>query len=169
MSTSLYDLTVPIFIHGLRSLSVLLDKGAAFAVERGEAPESLLGTRLVPDMKPLAYQVQRVSDTAKGCIVRLGGIENRAFEDNETTFKELQARIAATIAFLEEAPRDAIDGKEDATIELKTPQETITFTGQRYVLDFAIPNFFFHVTTAYALLRHQGVPIGKRDFLGRRP
>ncbi|WP_404711045.1 DUF1993 family protein [Sphingomonas sp. MMS24-J13] len=166
MSTSLYDLSVPVFIRALRNLSAILDKGAAYAEGEGKAPESLLETRLYPDMHPLAYQVQRASDATRFFVARIGGLDNPPMADDETTFTQLQTRIAATIAYLEAAPREAIDGREDADVELKTPRATMVFKGIDYLLDFALPNVFFHCTTAYALLRHQGVPIGKMDFIG---
>ena len=166
MSTSLYDLSVPVFIRALRNLSAILDKAAAHAESEGKAPESLLETRLYPDMHPLAYQVQRASDATRFFVARIGQLENPPMEDKEATFADLKARIAATIAYLEAAPRAAIDGREDADVELKTPRATMLFKGIDYLLDFALPNVFFHCTTAYGLLRHQGVPIGKMDFIG---
>ena len=166
MPISLYDVTIPVLVQGLRNLSAVLEKGCAFADAQGLDHQTLLGARLAADMLPLTGQVQRASDTAKGLAVRLGQVPNVAMEDNETTFDALQARIAATIAFVEAVPREAIDGREEASIVLKLPSGDISFTGQSYVLTFAIPNFFFHVTMAYALLRQQGVPIGKRDYLG---
>jgi len=167
MSTSLYDLTVPVFVRGFASLSNILEKGRAFADEQGIDHAELLNARLIDDMAPLTAQIQRASDTSKGSIVRLGGILNVPMADNEASFDELQARIAATVAFLKDVPRDAIDGREDATVILETPNRKVEFVGRGYVLDFVIPNFFFHVTTAYALLRQRGVPIGKLDYLSR--
>jgi hypothetical protein len=166
MSTPLYDLSVPVFIRGLTNLSALLAKAEAHAAGEGKPAEVYLEARLFPDMAALASQVQRASDGTRFFVARIGQLDNPPMEDKETSFAELQARIAATIAYLEAAPRGAIDGREDADIELKTPRATMQFKGLSYLLDFALPNFFFHVTTAYALLRHQGVPIGKMDFLG---
>jgi hypothetical protein len=166
MSTPLYDLSVPVFIRALTNLSAILDKAAAHAASEGKPAESLLEARLYPDMAPLASQVQRASDASRFLVARLGQLDNPPMEDKETTFPDLQARIAATIAYLKAAPRDAIDGREDADIEIKTPRATLEFKGLSYLLDFAIPNFYFHITVAYALLRHQGVPVGKMDFLG---
>jgi hypothetical protein len=117
-------------------------------------------------MHPLTAQIQRASDSAKGLAVRIGGVENAAFADEEQTLADLKARIAKTIAFLKATPREGFDGKEEAQVELPTPNRTLLFSGRDYVLGFALPNFFFHVTTAYALLRQAGVPIGKMDFLG---
>ena len=166
MSTSLYDLSVPVFIRALRNLSAILGKAEGQCESEGKADSVMLETRLYPDMHALAYQVQRASDASRFFVARIGQLDNPPMEDNETSFADLQARIAATIAYLEAVPRDAIDGREDADVELKTPRATMTFKGIDYLLQFALPNVFFHCTTAYALLRHQGVPIGKMDFIG---
>ena len=167
MATALYDLTVPVLLRALRNLSAVLEKGRVHAEAQGLAPEALLQARLFEDMAPLTSQVQRVSDAAKGALVRIGQVANVAMEDTETTFEQLQARIAATIAFVEAVPREAIDGREDAEIILQIPNTgSLTFTGRDYLLGFVLPNVFFHVTTAYAILRHNGVPVGKRDYLG---
>lgn len=166
MATELYDLTVPVFIRGLNALSGLLDKGAAFAAEKGIDPATLTGAQLIADMKPLTAQVQFACDTAKGTMTRLGELEPVAMADTEQTFAELQARIAKTIALLEAVPRERIDGREDADVVLKVPGADIPFTGRSHVLTFSLPNFYFHLTMAYALLRQTGVPIGKMDFLG---
>jgi hypothetical protein len=117
-------------------------------------------------MAPLSAQIQRVSDTAKGFAVRVGGVENIVMEDNETSFDELQARITKTIDFLKSVPTDAVNGKETASIVVKFPNAEMNFTGLNYAQGFAIPNFYFHMTTAYAILRMKGVPVGKMDFLG---
>ncbi|MDB5704709.1 MAG: hypothetical protein JWN66_1825 [Sphingomonas bacterium] len=166
MTTQLYDLTVPVFLRGFHAMSGFLAKGEAFAAEKGIDPAELLTARLFEDMAPLTGQVQRVSDGTRFCLVRLGGVENVPMPDEEASFADLQDRIAKTVAFLKSVPREAIDGKEEAKIELKLPNRTLEFTGSSYVLGFALPNFYFHVTTAYAILRHKGVPIGKMDFLG---
>lgn len=166
MSLSLYDASVPVFLRALNNLSALLEKGRAFADEKGIAHADLLEARLIDDMAPLTAQIQRVSDTAKGVAVRVGQVENVAMEDKETSFDELQARIAATIAFLEKVPANCMDDREDAEVIVKTPNRSMTFTGQSYVLGFAVPNLYFHVTAAYAILRYKGVPIGKMDYLG---
>lgn len=165
--TQLYDLTVPAFRRGFASLSAILTMGEAYAQENGVAEADMLGTRLTADMAPLTAQVQRTSDTAKGAMVRLGGVPTIAMPDDETSFAALQQRIAATVAFLDDVPRDAIDGKEGIVVTVVSPNQTFDFTGQSYVLGFVLPNFYFHVTTAYALLRMRGVPIGKMDYLGR--
>ena len=166
MTTQLYDLTVPLFLRGFHAMSGFLAKGEAFAAEQGIDPAELLNARLFEDMAPLTGQVQRASDAAKFTAVRLGGVETVAMADEEASFAELQDRIAKTVAFLKSVPREAIDGKEDAAVTLTTPRASFDFTGQGYVLNFVLPNFYFHVTTAYAILRHKGVPIGKMDFLG---
>lgn len=165
--TSLYDLAVPAFRRGSASLSAILTAGETFARDHGIAEADVLDTRLVADMAPLTAQVQRASDTAKGAMVRIGGIPNLAMADDEASFAALQQRIAATLAFLDTVPRAAIDGKEDAPVTLVTSGGSVDFTGRSYVLGFVLPNFYFHITTAYALLRMRGVPIGKMDYLGR--
>lgn len=166
MATDLHTLTAPVFIRALTALSKILDKGRAFADDQGIAHADLLDARLIEDMGNLVSQVQRVSDSAKGCMVRLGEQENVVMEDNEVSFDDLQARIAKTIAFVQSVPASAVNGREDAPIVLKFPNGEMNFTGRDYVLGFVIPNFFFHVTTAYALLRMKGVPVGKIDYLG---
>lgn len=166
MPTELYDLTVPALRRGLTMLAAILAKGEAHAKEHGIAEGDLLGTRLIEDMAPLTAQVQRVSDSAKSALVRLGGVESVAMPDEETSFADLQARIARTLEFVNAVPRDAIDGKEDAEIVLTFPNGEFRFTGRSFVTTFVLPNFYFHLTTAYALLRMRGVPVGKLDFLG---
>ncbi len=163
---SLYDVTVPVFIRAFTNLDAILDKGAAWFAEQGRAESELTEARLIVDMRPLTAQIQRASDTAKGLAVRVGGAGNVAMADDEVTIADMKARIAKTIDFLRAAPPEGFDGKDDAVIEVQTPTRVMVFTGRSYVLDFAIPNFFFHVTTAYALLRKEGVPIGKTDYLG---
>ncbi|WP_332656791.1 DUF1993 domain-containing protein [Brevundimonas sp.] len=164
MATELYDLTVPVFTRSLKALSGLLDKAVAHAGEAGA--EALLSNRLIEDMHPLSKQVQIACDSAKLCVARLSGAEAPVNEDVETTIAELKARIAATLDFLASVPRTAIDGQEDREVVLKFPGGEWPFKGQAYVTGFALPNFFFHVTTAYGLLRQAGVPLGKRDFMG---
>jgi len=163
---SLYDVSVPVFIRALENLDKILDKGAAYFAEKGRAEGELSESRLIEDMHPLTAQIQRASDTAKGVVTRIGGADNVPMADEEKTIDDLKARIAKTIAVLKSADRAAFDNKEDATVEIVTPSRTLVFTGKSYILEFCIPNFFFHVTTAYALLRKEGVPIGKMDYLG---
>lgn len=167
MPTSLYDLTIPVFLRGLRNLDAVLRKGEDFAAAEGVDLQTLFEARLAPDMYPLPGQIQRASDTAKFAAVRLGGVENVSFPDDEKSFEDLHARIAKTVDFLKAAPREAIDGKEGAEVILKSGGGERRFTGIDYALGFALPNFFFHVTTAYGILRHKGVPLGKLDYLGR--
>ena len=150
----------------LTVLSKLLEKGAAFAAANGIDEADLLASRLAPDMAPLSRQVQIASDGAKGGVARLAGQEPPSFADDETTIAQLQERVAKTLAFIQSVPASAIDGSEDRAITLKAGPREFKFTGQDYLLHFVLPNFFFHVTTAYALLRHRGVEIGKMDYLG---
>lgn len=166
MATELYDLTVPVFTRALKALSALLDKAVAHAAEAGEDADGYLTRRLIGDMHPLSKQVQIACDGAKLCVARLSGAEAPVNEDVETTVAELQARIAATLDWIATVPRAAIDGQEAREVVLKFPGGEWPFRGQAYVVGFALPNFFFHVTTAYGLLRQAGVPIGKRDYLG---
>jgi len=166
MALSLYDASIPLFIRAFGNLSAILEKGRAFADEKGMPLGELLEARLIEDMAPLTAQVQRCSDTAKGVAVRVGQVPTIAMADTETTFEELQARIAATVEFLKTVPAASFDGREEATVTLPTPNGDIPFVAKDYVLGFALPNFFFHLTTAYALLRMKGVPVGKLDYLG---
>ena len=166
MATELYDLTVPAFLHGFASMAAFLEKGRAHADEHGIAHEEMLQARLIEDMHPLVYQVQRASDAAKFCAARLGQVESVSMEDNEASFADLQSRIARTIDFLKSVPADAINGREDATITIKLPNRSFDLSGLAYAQGFALPNFYFHATMTYALLRMKGVPVGKMDFLG---
>jgi uncharacterized protein len=162
MSITLYRASIPVFIRGFDNLSAVLKKGEAH-----EKSASLVEARLAPDMMTLAGQVQRASDTAKASAARLAGIEAPRFADTEKTFAELQARIDKTVEFLRSVKPAQIDGGEDREIRFKAGPTELKFTGLSYALDFALPNFFFHVTTAYDILRHAGVPVGKMDYLGR--
>ena len=166
MSLSMYQASTPVFIRGLKNLSVILDKAAAYAEGKKIDPSVLLNARLAPDMFALTRQVQIATDGAKGCAARLAGIEIPSFEDNESTFAEIQARIAKTIAFLETVDASQIDGSEDRAVILKVRGKEVTFQGQPYLLGFVLPNFYFHLTTAYNILRHNGLEIGKMDYLG---
>jgi hypothetical protein len=168
MSLSLYEITVPVMIAGLGNMSKFLERGRAYADEKGIAHVKLLNARLADDMMSLVEQVQRASDTAKRAAVRVGLVDNIAMPDHETTFDDLQARISATVSFLERVPPTAFEPQADAQLVVQLPGGDRVFTGRSYLLGFALPNFFFHITTAYDLLRHLGVPIGKRDFLGWR-
>jgi hypothetical protein len=166
MSLSIYQASVPVLIRALNNLSAIVDKAVANAEARKIDPAVFINARLAPDMFPLSRQIQSASDGAKGCAARLAGIDIPAFADTETSFPELKERIAKTVAFLQSVGEAQIEGSESRTVTMKLRGAEVNFTGQGYLLDFALPNFFFHVTTAYAILRHNGVEIGKRDFLG---
>jgi len=168
MALSMYDVSIPAFIRALTNLSAILDKGAAHAQAQGTDPADLIQTRLIADMDPLSAQVQRASDAAKGCAARLAGIDVPSYADTEKTFPELQERIEKTIGFLKPIRPEQLDGSESRVIELKLRQGSVTFDGKSYLLGFALPNFYFHVTTGYDILRHKGVQIGKMDYLGSR-
>ncbi len=166
MALSLYDMSIPVFVRGLGQLSHLFDKGLAHAQASGIDTKTLVDARLAPDMFTLAGQVQSASDASKLCVARLAAITAPSFPDTETTWEELQARVTKTVDFLHGIDRSLIDGFEDRQVTLKVRGNELQFPAERYLLQFALPNFFFHLTTAYAVLRHSGVPIGKRDFLG---
>ena len=150
----------------LKSLSANIDKAAAHAKAKGLEPADLTDARLAPDMLPFSRQVQIATDHAKGAAARLSGRENPKYEDTESTFEELKARIAKTIAFVSGVPAAEIDGSEEREVTLMIGGQPRTMRGQHYLFHSVLPNFFFHVTTAYDILRHKGVEIGKRDFLG---
>ena len=164
---SMYQMSVPLFLKTLGNLSAILDKGAAFAASKKIEPSVLLGYRLAPDMLNLTRQVQIASDHAKRASARLAGVEAPPYEDNEASFDHLKARIDKTIAFIKTIKPEQIDGSETREIKLKMGGTEKTLSGQTYYLHNALPNFFFHVTTAYAILRHCGVEIGKGDFIGQ--
>ncbi|MFZ6647901.1 DUF1993 domain-containing protein [Undibacterium sp. TJN25] len=166
MSLTMYRVSVPVFVRGLRVLSSLLEKASAHAQEHGIPSEVLINARLAPTMLPLAAQVQRASDSSKLAIERLSGIPAPHFADKETTFVELEERIALTINYLESVDESQLNASEDTTVVLSFGEFKPSFKGSDYLLSFAIPNFFFHVTTAHDILRHNGVAIGKRDYLG---
>jgi hypothetical protein len=157
---------VPFFIHSLTALSNCLAKAEAFAEAKRLKPEVLPNLRLVADMFPMARQVMIATDHAKGASARLAGIDVPSFADTETTLEELRARIQKTIDFLKTIPEDAYDGAEARTITIKAGPRELTFPAVQYYSGYAIPNFFFHMTTAYNILRSNGVEIGKVDFLG---
>lgn len=164
---SMYAASVPVFAKMLGSLSAILDKAAAYAEQKKIDPAVLLNARLYPDMFALTKQVQIASDFAKGAVARLAGQEPPKYEDNETTIAELKARIARTIDYIQGFKPEQLDGSETRDVELKIRGETVKYPGLTYLLQVALPNFYFHVTTAYAILRHNGVELGKRDFIGR--
>jgi hypothetical protein len=163
----MYDASLAPFIRMLGNLSAILHKAEAYAAERKIEPGVLLNARLAPDMYPLVRQVQIASDSVKGCAARLAGIDIPSYADSESSFAELQARIAKTQAFLGSVTAAQLDGSEGKSITLSFPGMELKFTGQEYLLHFVLPNFYFHLTTAYAILRHNGLDIGKMDFLGR--
>ena len=167
MTLSMYQASVPVFVRGLTNLSAILKKAQEHAAAKDIEPSVLLACRLYPDMHPLVRQVQIASDSAKFCISRLAGIEPPKFEDVETTFDELYTRIDKTIAFLKGVDATQIDGTESRQVTLTMRTGNIEFEGMNYLLHFALPNFFFHTTTAYDILRHNGVELGKFDYLGR--
>ena len=166
MSLSMYQVSVPVFVRGLKVLSALLKKGEEHADASGMVPDMLLGARLAEDMLPLSAQVQRASDASKLCVARLCGVDAPKFDDNEASFQQLQERIAKTIAYLESLPEPQFDGADGRDVTLTFGAFSQSFTGQSYLLTFALPNFYFHITTAHGILRAQGVKIGKLDFLG---
>jgi len=166
MSLTMYQASIPVFRHQLQALSKILAKGEEHANSRKLDHSALIQCRLYPDMFPLARQVQIGADAAKGAAARLAGVEVPSWEDNETTFAQLRDRCDKTDKYLASFTPDQIDGSEERQIVLKLRDREVTFTGQQYLLVFAMPNFYFHMTTAYALLRQCGVEIGKRDFLG---
>jgi hypothetical protein len=169
MSISMHSASVPVFERMLGNLVKWLDKAEAHAQARKFDSKVFLATRLAPDMLPLSAQVQIACDAAKFGVARLSGVEAPKFEDNETTLAELRERVAGTIAFLKSVPPSAVDGSEDKPISVpRRNAEPLQFRGEDYLRFMALPNFFFHVTTTYALLRHGGVELGKPDYLGGR-
>ena len=166
MSYTIYDASVPVMVRSLTALSKILDKAVAQAKAEDKPLAGLLEARLAPDMRPFPFQIQSASDAAKGCAARLAGIEAPSMPDTETTFPELSARLKKTIDFLNTIKPEQLKGAEDREIVLKFPNGEFKFTGRDFLAGFALPNFFFQVTTAYALLRHKGIAIGKMDFLG---
>jgi len=166
MSVTLYDVSAPVFVQGLKGLLGVLEKTKAHVAARNIDPAALLTARLYPDMFPLTRQVQIAADFAKGAVARLAGLEPPAWDDTETSLEELQARIEKTIAYIATITPDQINGREDRDITLVRRGVESVVKAQPYLLLQAAPNFYFHLTTAYAILRHNGVEIGKKDFLG---
>lgn len=166
MTISMYQASVPVITRALTNLRTILAKAAAHAEARKIDPAIFIAGRLSPDMLPLAKQIQIASDNAKGIAARLAGVEIPSYADTETTFAELHARIDKTLDFIGGFKAAQIDGSENRSIEMKLGPNAVTFTGQSYLLGFALPNFFFHVVTAYAILRHLGVELSKRDYIG---
>ena len=166
MSLTMYQASIPSFLRMLENLSSILDKAAAHAEAKNIEPSIFVNGRLTPDMFPLSRQVQIATDMIKGCAARLAGIEVPSYADNETTFSELQARISKTKTFLQGISATQINGSEASQITVKFGSRELSFLGQAYLFDFVIPNFHFHLTTTYAILRHYGVELGKKDYTG---
>lgn len=167
MTISMYQASVPAFIRALDNLAAILEKGEQHATARKIAPEVLINSRLFPDMFPLVKQVQIASDAAKGGAARLAQAQPPSFEDNEATFAELVERCRKTVAYLETLKPEQVDGSEERTVSWQTRSSTKSMQGMPYLLTHVLPNVFFHVTTAYNILRHNGVELGKQDFLGK--
>jgi hypothetical protein len=167
MTISMYQASVPVFSSVLKNLSHVLAKGETHAKAQGLDPVEYLSARLAPDMHPLVRQVQIATDHAKGAPARLAGKDILKLADEEASFADLQARIATVRDLLKAFRADEIDGSEDKPILIKAGPMELNFTGQQYLLNYALQNFYFHVVTAYGILRHKGVPLGKGDFFGR--
>jgi len=166
MTISMYQASAPRFVNILTNLSAILDKAQAHAEARKIDPLALTAFRLFPDMLPMRRQVQIACDGSKGAVARLAGVDIPKHEDTEQTLAELKARIAKTIEFIQSIKAAQLDGTEDKDITLKLGGVDTAFKGMQFLLGHALPNFYFHVTTAYNILRHNGVEIGKRDYLG---
>lgn len=166
MTISMYQVSIPRFVHMLNNLAAILDRAQAYAEAKKIDAATLPSARLYPDMLPLTSQVRIACDTAKRAAAMLAGVDNPAYEDNETTLPELKARVERTIGFLNTIRAAQVDGTENREIVVKVGGKDTPFKGMQFLLARAIPNFYFHVTTAYAILRHNGLEIGKGDFLG---
>ena len=165
MAISMYRASVPVFLQILPAMSACLDKGAAYAAAKKFDPAVLLQSRLFPDMFPLVRQVQIASDFAKSTVARLAGVDPPKYDDTETTIEQLKARIAKTLDYVKEFKPSQIDGSEERDITIPMGGQTRSFKGENYLIGHALPNFLFHATTAYAILRHNGVELGKGDFM----
>jgi hypothetical protein len=168
MPVSMYQISIPSFQKHLSALEAILDKAAAYAGARKIEPSVLLNSRLYPDMFNLTRQIQAACDFAKGASARLAGVPIPSVPDTESTIPELKERIAKTLAFMETIKPEQMEGSDARSITLKVGPNDMTFNGSDYLLHFALPNFYFHCTTAYAILRHNGLEIGKRDFMRRQ-
>lgn len=168
MKLSMYQASVPAFVRMLTNLAAIVERAASHAAAKRLDPAVLLNSRLYPDMFPLVRQIQIATDTAKGCAARLAGQEPPKYADTEASFPELLERLHKTVGFLNTFEAGQIDGSEDRTVTLRLRGEQVSFAGMDYLLKFALPNFYFHVTTAYCILRHCGVEIGKTDYLGQQ-
>ncbi len=165
---TMYDATIPPIKRALTNLSAILKKGEDYANAKKIEPAVLLNARLFPDMYPLTRQVQIATDMSKGAAARLAGVDIPKYEDNETSFAELQARIAKTVAFIDSIKPAQMEGSETRDVTIAVRKIELTFTGQAYLQRWVLPNVYFHVTTAYNILRHNGVELGKADYLGPR-
>lgn len=168
MALSVYDVAIAPLSRMLDNLDRIVARAEEYARERNIDPAALIQARLYPDMLPFVSQVRIATDTAKGAAARLSGTELPRWEDNETTFEEIHGRIRKAVDFLGTFRAEQFEGAEDRTIEMQLPKRTLRFSGREYVLGFVLPNFYFHVTTAYAILRHNGLAVGKQDYLGER-
>jgi len=166
MSITMYSASVPVFLRVLRNMNTWLDKAEAHAAAKKFETSVYLSARLAPDMLPLVRQIQMTCDAAKFAVARLAGVEAPKFEDVEASFDELRERIRKTVAFVESVPREKIDGTDEKVIALPRRDGTLDIQGEPYLKHFVLPNLYFHATTTYALLRHNGVELGKMDFLG---
>ncbi len=167
MSLTMYDASIPVYQSMLTAVTHVLKKGQINAKERDIDEQVFFNARLAPDMHPLSRQIQIAADLAKGGAARLAGVDIPSWEDNESSFADLHARLAKTLEFVSGFEKGDIDGSETREIKLKIADQEMEFTGQAYLLHFNFPNFYFHVTTTYSILRSQGVPLSKRDYFGR--
>lgn len=162
----MHEASIGLMVHVLGNLSAILAKAEAHTIEDKIDPASLIEARLAPDMLPFSRQIQIASDAAKNCAARLAGVNPPSMPDTEASFAELHARVAKTVTFIQGFTADQIDGSENRSVTFNMGGKPVTMTGRNYLTQFALPNFFFHVTTAYAILRHKGLKIGKLDYLG---
>lgn len=168
MAVSMYQISVPVFTRMLTNLIAILDKAAAHCEERKIDPAALINYRFYPDMFPFSRQIQIATDAAKNGSAYLAGTEPPKFDNSEQTFPELIARVQKTIEFVNSFKPEQIDGSEKKEVSIKRGETTVTYKGQEYLLNRVLPNFFFHITTAYDILRHNGVELGKKDYLGNK-
>lgn len=166
MPIDIYQSSIPVFIHMLGNVSAILKKAEQYAKHRKIDPDVLINARLAPDMYPLVRQIQIATDVAKGCGARLSELEVPSYPDTESNFEQLQTRLSKTLEFLKSLSIDKIKGSEDRTMTLSVGGRALSFPGDQYVFHFAMPNFYFHVSMTYAILRHHGLEIGKKDYLG---
>lgn len=168
MAVSMYQISVPVFTRMLSNLIAILDKAAAHCEERKIDPAALINYRFYPDMFPFSRQIQIATDAAKNGSAYLAGAEPPKFDNSKQTFPELIARVQKTIEFVNSFKPEQIDGSEEKEVSIKRGETTVTYKGQEYLLNRVLPNFFFHITTAYDILRHNGVELGKKDYLGNK-